>query len=320
MLIDVIIPTFKPDERLITIIKRLREQTVSPNRIVLINTEQRYIENLLRGRSYDSLGKYIEIINVSAREFDHGATRNKGAAGSVADYLLFMTQDALPANDKLLETMAAAFSQPGVAAVYARQLAGKDARIQERFSRDFNYPDKSEKKTLADLDRLGIKTFFCSNVCAAYRRSCFDTFGGFVERAIFNEDMVYAAKLIDNGLAVYYAANAGVIHSHAYSNSMQFRRNFDLAVSQAMHPEVFGRVKSESEGLKFVLRAFGYFTKHGRPLAIVPFLLTSVNKYAGYRKGKNYRNLSREQILRYTMNPGFFERMWKEEDRGKNDR
>ena len=46
MLVDIIIPTYKPDERLLTIIKRLRDQTVVPNRIVLINTEQKYIENL----------------------------------------------------------------------------------------------------------------------------------------------------------------------------------------------------------------------------------------------------------------------------------
>ena len=58
MTVDIIIPTYKPDERLFTIIKRLRDQTVLPNRIVLINTEQKYIENLLRGKSYDTTGKF----------------------------------------------------------------------------------------------------------------------------------------------------------------------------------------------------------------------------------------------------------------------
>ena len=314
MVVDVVIPTYKPGIKFIELMSRLAAQTLPPRKVIVMNTEEKYFSDRILLQMGENAAKLLEVHHIRKEDFDHGHTRNVGVSYSDAPFVVLMTDDAVPKDRDLLQNLMAPFSDPTVGAVYARQLAGKDARIQERFSRDFNYPDQSEKKMLADLDRLGIKTFFCSNVCAAYRRSCFDTFGGFVERAIFNEDMVYAAKLIDNGLAVYYAANAAVIHSHAYSNSMQFRRNFDLAVSQAMHPEVFDRVKSESEGVKFILRAFGYFTKHGRPFAIVPFLLTSVNKYAGYRKGKNYRKLTREQILRYTMNPGFFERMWKEED------
>ena len=310
MLIDVIIPTYKPDERLITIIKRLREQTISPNRIVLINTEQKYIDNLLRGRSYDSLGKYIEIINVSAWEFDHGATRNKGAGGSTADYLLFMTQDALPANDKLLETMVNAFSEPGVAAVYARQLANDDASLGERFSRSFNYPEVSSVKTKDDLERLGIKTYFCSNACAMYHREVFERLGRFPKDMIFNEDMVFAHTLIDNGYAIAYAADAMVYHSHNYTNMQQFHRNFDLAVSQAMHPEVFEDVSSESEGKTYVKEAWGYFRKAGKPAYFVPFAVQSAFRLAGYKLGKKYDKLSRRRILKYTSNPNYFHKHW----------
>ena len=121
MLIDVIIPTYKPDDKLLTIINKLLAQTVRPNRIVLVNTEQKYLDNLLRGRRYDTAGKYFEVINISAREFDHGGTRNEGAKGSTADYLLYLTMDALPVDDNMIETMVAAFSDPKIAAVYARQ-------------------------------------------------------------------------------------------------------------------------------------------------------------------------------------------------------
>ena len=40
-------------------------------------------------------------------------------------------------------------------------------------------PLESRVKTKEDLDTLGIKTFFCSNVCSAYRRSEYDAMGGF---------------------------------------------------------------------------------------------------------------------------------------------
>lgn len=63
----------------------------------------------------------------------------------------------------------------------------------ERYGRYFNYPAKSQVKTKKDLSRLGIKTYFASNVCCAYRRDVFEKQGGFISHTIFNEDMIYAA-------------------------------------------------------------------------------------------------------------------------------
>ena len=56
--------------------------------------------------------------------------------------------------------------------------------------------------------------------------------------------------MINAGYKVAYVAEARVIHSHNYTGMQQFHRNFDMAVSQAEHPEVFEGIKSESEGIK----------------------------------------------------------------------
>jgi rhamnosyltransferase len=64
--------------------------------------------------------------------------------------------------------------------------------------------------------------------------------------------MIYAAKVIENGYQIAYAADARVIHSHNYTGKQQFHRNFDLGVSQAEHPEVFEGISSESEGIHMV--------------------------------------------------------------------
>ena len=56
--------------------------------------------------------------------------------------------------------------------------------------------------------------------------------GGFETRTIFNEDMIFAGKVILAGGAVAYCAEARVIHSHNYSGIMQFKRNFDLGISR----------------------------------------------------------------------------------------
>lgn len=303
MTVDVIIPAYKPGPKFIKLIEALSKQTVPVRKIIVINTEEKYWLHDFPGQ--------VEVHHIKKEEFDHGHTRNVGVSYSDADIVILMTDDAIPADDKLTYELTEPFlSDDKIGAVYARQLAGDDSGIAEKFSREFNYSDEPCLKGINDIERLGIKTFFCSNVCAAYRKEIFDSLGGFTDKAIFNEDMIYAAKLVDNGYLICYANKAKVIHSHNYNNSGQLHRNFDNAVSQAMNPEVFSRVSSESEGIKYVLKAFSYFIKAGKPFAIFPFVISAAYKLYGFKMGKKYKTLSHEKILKLTMNPGFFEKMW----------
>lgn len=310
MLIDVIIPTYKPDERLLKIIEMLKSQTVMPTRVVLMNTEQKYIEHLFRGRMYEQYMKFIEVHHVSNWEFDHGKTRNQGAIGSEAEVLIYMTQDAVPKDNTLIENLIKPLLDGKAEASYARQIPYEDATLAEKFSREFNYPDTSIIKSAADIDTMGIKAFFCSNACAAYRRDVFEALGRFPVNMIFNEDMVFAHKLITSGYRIAYAAGAQVIHSHNYTNKQQFHRNFDLAVSQKMHPEAFEGISSESEGIAYAKAAFKYFKEKGKPFTFIPFAITCAYRLYGFRLGKRYESLPHRKILKYTMSPRFFKKMW----------
>ncbi len=316
MKIDIVIPTYKPDEKFMGLLQMLVTQSVEVNKIIVMNTEEKYMDAMFFGRDYEEVAQYVEIHHISQWEFDHGMTRNDGAAYSNADIVVFMTQDAVPKNQYLLENLIKPFEDPTVAVSYARQLPAEGSTLAEYFSRSFNYPTTSEVKTAEDIERLGIKTFFCSNVCAAYPKALFDELGGFIKGTIFNEDMIFAAGAIAKGKKVVYTAEAEVIHSHSYTNQQQFRRNFDLAVSQADHPEVFDGISSESEGKKYVLAAFKFFRKKKKGYLIIPFVITCVWKYFGFRLGKNYRNLSHRRILRYTMNPKYFKKKWSDRMKG----
>ena len=112
----------------------------------------------------------------------------------------------MPANPYLLQNLCKAFEGEKIGAAYARQLPKKDCRLLERYTRSFNYPKESKIKSQEDLPKLGIKTYFCSNVCAAYRKDVYDSLGGFEERTIFNEDMILAGKIIQSGYRIAYAA------------------------------------------------------------------------------------------------------------------
>ncbi len=307
--IDVIIPVYRPDEKLHRLLLSLERQTVKPSRILLVNTERSlFDEACLTGT------EHVEVIHIRKSEFDHGGTRHMAAEMLQGAFLLFLTQDAVPADDRLVEQLYAAFdtekgANPAypVAAAYARQLPMPDCQVIERYTRSFNYGETSRIKTAEDLPKLGIKTFFCSDVCAMYRRSVYEALGGFVRRTIFNEDMIFAGKLIQNGYAVAYCAKAQVYHSHNYSGLQQFHRNFDLGVSQAEHPEIFQMARSESEGIRMVKQTAAYLCRNKKAYLLPKLIWQSGWKFLGYQLGKRYQKLPECVIRRCTMSPGYWE-------------
>ena len=302
MRIDVCIPTYRPGPEFQELLQRLESQTLPVHKIIIMNTKvgdfpEAYVE------PYSN----VEVYHLEKAEFDHGGTRNAGVEKSEADYILFLTQDALPADSHLVAQLAASFQNPQVKAAYARQLPKVDCRELERYTRSFNYPEQSRVKTKEDLPQLGIKTFFCSNVCAMYERKTYLEQGGFVRHTIFNEDMIYAGGLIQAGYSVAYAAEALVYHSHNYSGLEQLHRNFDLAVSQVDHPEIFAGVKSESEGVRLVKQTALHCLKIKKPWLIFSLVFSSGCKYIGYKLGRNYKKLPRWAVRVCTMNSSYWE-------------
>lgn len=300
--VDVIIPAYHPGKEFATLIKRLEKQSVPIHRIIVMNTEES-----MWNKEWEKLSDAMEVHHLTKEEFDHGGTRAWAAELSDADVMVFMTQDAMPVDRELLAELLKALDQEeNIAAAYARQLPNAECSFVERYTRAFNYPDTSLVKTKADLDKYGIKTFFCSNVCAAYKKDIYEKQGGFVRHTIFNEDMIYAGGLIQAGYGIAYAAEARVIHSHNYNCMQQFHRNFDLGVSQAEHPEIFEGVPSEGEGMRLVKKTLAYLIHSGRIWLIPGFVLQCAGKYAGYLAGKKFRKLPKKFILWCTMSPNYW--------------
>lgn len=306
--VDIVIPLYKPNHSFLELVDKLTHQTVSVNRIILMNTEEKYFERLVYGTSFLEKYRNVEVMHLSKKEFDHGRTRRQGVKRSDAPIFVMMTQDAMPADEHLIERLIAPLKKDKVAVSYARQLPDEQCHEIERYTRGFNYPQESCEKSAADIGRLGIKTYFCSNVCAAYNREIYDSLGGFVKRTIFNEDMIYAAKAVKAGYKIAYAAEAAVIHSHNYTCSQQFHRNFDLGVSQAEYPEVFADVPSEGEGVRMIKQTTKYLWKSGSKRLIPLLYIQSFCRYAGFFLGKHYTRLPKRWILWCTTSREYWKR------------
>ena len=307
MSIDVIIPTYKPDRGFIELIGRLKRQSIPPDKIIVVNTCKEYWEEFLDKEDHAGLLDEIELHHIRKQEFDHGRTRAEAMDSSKADICIMMTMDAMPADEYLIEQLIKPFADEDTAAVYARQLAYDDSSYIEKLTRSFNYPDESSVKSLEDLNRLQIKTFFCSNVCCAYNKKIYDSLGGFVRHTIFNEDMIYAAKAVRSGYRIAYNSQALVYHSHEYNGIQQFRRNFDNGVSHAQYPETFDGVGQEGEGLKMVKTVFKELIVTGHIYEAVRYIWLSGCKYIGFKLGCRYDRLPKAWVRCFTSNKDYFE-------------
>lgn len=304
-MVDVIIPVYRPDEKLDALIEKLNVQTVKPAHVFFMQTLTGTPEDEQVRKRLEKADGHV-ITQIAKKDFDHGGTRNQGAAMSETEYMLFMTQDAIPLDEFLIANMLDKMKQDKVATVYGRQLPNDEVGVIETYTRSFNYPEESYVKTKADLETLGIKTYFCSNVCAMYRKDVYEEMGGFVLHTIFNEDMIMAASVIAAGYAIAYAADAQVIHAHKYTYRQQFTRNFDLAVSQRQYHEIFDDVKSESEGIRLVKDTMKHLFKIGKWYLVPDLIFQSGFKFLGYRFGKKYDKLPRWMVVKFSMNKAYW--------------
>ena len=303
-IIDAVIPVYKPGKEVSAMISMLIRQSCPIRRIFIMQTVEED-EALL---DFGDL-EQVSVIPVPVKEFDHGATRDQGVRLSEADYVLILTQDAVIRSERLVEFMVQPFEDPGVCVVFGRQKAKETASEIEKYTRVFNYPRESSVKEKADIPRLGIKTFFGSDVLAMYERERYLEIGGFESPAIFSEEMLFTWKAIMAGYKAAYAGRAYVVHSHDYSGFQQFSRNFDVGVFQRDHEEIFKTISSVKEGSALVKATAIHLLKIGKPWLIISLVYLSGMKFLGYRFGKAYRHLPMWLVKKLTMNKKYWDHL-----------
>lgn len=281
MSIGICVPILNAEQGLEDLNRKLNGQSIRIGIRLLVDSES------LDDSTRCARGLGFCVHEISRAEFNHGGTRQLGVElVPDAEIIVFMTQDAILADEFAIENLLRAFDDPLVGVAYGRQLPHRDAKPLGAHARLFNYPDKSYVASLADRERMGIKAAFSSNSFAAYRREALQAVGGFPRDIILGEDTFVAAKMLLAGWKVAYQADSRVYHSHDYSLLQEFRRYFDIGVFHAREHwllDAFG--KPEGEGGRFVRSEFTYLLKDAPWLIPSAFLRTGL-KYLGYRLGR----------------------------------
>lgn len=299
--VGLIVPTLNAGGRWQDWLDRANRQSIGlARKLVIDSSSDDHTPELARAHGF-------EVVSIARRDFNHGATRQKASdLLDDCDILVYLTQDALLSSSDAVAKLVAAFDDPDVAIAYGRQLPHEDAGPIGAHARLFNYPATEVKKTLADVPRLGIKTAFCSNSFAAYRRSDLVAVGGFASNVIFGEDTHVAARLLLSGKAIHYVAEAQVYHSHDYTMAEDFRRYFDVGVFHAGEPWMIDALgAAEGEGFRFMTSELTYLLK--RAPWLLPSALARVGlKYAAYQLGRKEGHLPQSLKQKLSMNRAFW--------------
>ncbi|WP_280527927.1 glycosyltransferase family 2 protein [Alicycliphilus denitrificans] len=182
-------------------------------------------------------GVRVEVI--PAAEFGHGRTRNYLASLSRGDFLVFITQDARPADAHWLRHLVEGCnSAPDVAGAFGPHRAHPGARhvtereLTEHFAGFGSVLSRVQLEDRERFDReVGYRQWlhFFSNNNSCLRRSVWEKLP--FPDVMFAEDQTWMLSAIKAGYAKAFVPEAAVYHSHDFGVWETLQRNFDEASS-----------------------------------------------------------------------------------------
>lgn len=181
----------------------------------------------------------VRVETIRPSEFGHGRTRNFLASLSRGDFLVFITQDARPADmNWLFRLVEGCDSAPEVAGAFGPHLAHPGARLvtqrelQEHFAGFGNTLSRVRMEDQERFDReVGYRQFlhFFSNNNSCLRRTVWERLP--FPDVMFAEDQTWMLAAIKAGYSKAYVPEAAVYHSHDFGVWETLQRNFDEASS-----------------------------------------------------------------------------------------
>lgn len=174
-----------------------------------------------------------KVFQIPSVEFNHGTTRDYAISLTSSENIILIVQDAVPADNRVLELLVSSLQPAVVGGVYTRQIPQSDGDVltkrnlqqystgrlqrEERFISDENWYEglsPMEKHRLCGFD----------NVCSAVKKSVWqqERFG----KVDFGEDIDWSRRVLLSGYHIIYEPEAAVIHSHDRSLFYDYKRTY----------------------------------------------------------------------------------------------
>lgn len=226
----VFIPTYNGSEYLAQLLDAVLSQKNVSFEVLIIDSGS-------KDDTVSIIKKYpaVKLHQIPNSEFGHGKTRNLAAKMSQGEFMVYLSQDAVPAHDRWLEYMIEPFYvSDTVFCVVGRQIPRPhaDAPTKREVSGVFDAlgPDHSimlhRKASLATGLDTGAALTFMSDVNSAVRREYL--LSKIAYRDVrYSEDQLLGKDVLDAGYLKAYSAKGSVYHSNEYGIRDYFRRKYD---------------------------------------------------------------------------------------------
>ena len=175
------------------------------------------------------------MYEIPPEEFGHGKTRNYGAGKGTGTYIIFLTQDALPANEQWLQSMIDVMQiEEGIAGGFGIHYPYPDCNVLDKRDLPRHFRNFGEENTvffLEDKERYysdqGYQQYlaFFSDNNSCLKRSVWEEIP--YQDVDFAEDQIWSRQILEAGYKKVYCPYAAVYHSHNYPLKTYFRRYYD---------------------------------------------------------------------------------------------
>jgi len=244
----------------------------------------------------------IKFFSIEKSDFNHGITRNMGVKLASGKYIVFITQDATPIDNKWLGRLIKNLENEDVAGVYGRQIPREDANPIEAFFLNEKYPLTGIVKRGRNVD---MNIIFFSDVNAAIKKDVWNKYN--YHRTIMCEDQQWAKDVLLNGYKIIYDPEAAVYHSHNHTLKSVFKRYFDTGASLKLIASKEYSIKSVSgSGLKHVIKEF-IFLLNNRYIMWIPYaIFYNGCKFIGILLGRHEQIIPRCFKKRISLSPDWW--------------
>jgi rhamnosyltransferase len=219
--VSIALLTFNGEKYLSQVLEMIHDQSYQVSEILAIDSG-----------STDSTLKILQSFQIAAyripqSEFSHSRTRNLAAQLCNGRYIVFLTQDATPANRCWLEYLLRPFQDNrNVAGTFSRQVPRPNASLLESNDLSLDFPTERNIKTQNSASPDLWKAIKFSNSSAAYDRRLLLQ-NPFDERLQMAEDQEWAKRALEQGFTLVYEPESIVFHSHNHS----LREKYDRSIS-----------------------------------------------------------------------------------------
>lgn len=261
--------------------------------------------------SIDNTEDYLKNNNlfykkIKKEDFSHSLTREKIALEYGADIIVFISQDIIMKDNYWLKNLIMPIKKNECEASFSKQIC-KYNNI-EKYTREFNYKNDSRVVSKADINKLGLYTFFYSDASSAIKGDVYRKLNAYDgKKLLINEDMYLAHKIISNGFKIKYCADSQIYHSHDFKLVDLFKRYFDTGVFFETNEQlkVYGGNGNGIKMAKYILNR----SLEERNISVLARILPDFGvRFLGSNLGKKYKILNKSIINKCTLNKSY----WKE--------